>query len=155
MLSKRSRCKVVRRWSNLTALTTEADPRLLHDPLGQLERWVVGLPWVERAVTLAGDERIRGFAVVCPPLGCHSIWLSIGVEQDPREGFDVHVVLTRPLAHRGVAVGWAEPLLDLSPERVIVGVATPTTPTELSALQSLLKVAYNAAFHADSERARW
>jgi hypothetical protein len=154
MLSKRSHGKLVRRWSNLTAVTTEAEPPLLDDPLGQLEHWVLGLPWVKRAVTLAGDERIRGFAVVCPPLGCHSIWLSIGVEEDAQEGFDVHVVLTRPLAHRGVAVGWAEPLLDLSPDRVIVGVATPTTPRELSALQSLLMVAYNAAFHADSESAR-
>jgi hypothetical protein len=127
---------------------------LLDCPLGQLECWVLSLPWVERAATLAGDERIRGFAVVCPPLDRHSVWLSIGVEGDAAERFDVHVVLTRPLACRGVASGWAQPLLDLSADRVIVGVATPTTTKELSALQSLLGVAYNAAFHAGSETAR-
>jgi hypothetical protein len=132
---------------------TEAPPTALPSldgTLGQLERWVLSLPWVERAVTLTSDERIRGFAVVCPPLGCHAVWLSIGVA-DSRGRFDVHVVLTRPLACRGVASGWAEPLLEIGTDRVIVGVATPTTVEELGALQSLLGVAYNAAFRSGSE----
>jgi hypothetical protein len=42
-------------------------------------------------------------------------------------------------------------LLEIGSDRVIVGVATPTTVEELGALQSLLGVAYNAAFRSDSK----
>ena len=149
MLLRRSHGKAARPPVSPAARAPTEVPSL-DGTLGVLERWVLSLPWVERAVTLTSDERIRGFAVVCPPLGCHAVWLSIGVA-DSRGRFDVHVVLTRPLACRGVASGWAEPLLEIGTDRVIVGVATPTTVEELGALQSLLGVAYNAAFRSGSE----
>jgi hypothetical protein len=154
MFSWRAYRKAVRGWSCLTSTTPEAERQQLDDPLGQLECWALSLPWVQRAATLAGHDDIRGFAVVCPPLGCHSVWLSIGDAGLGTQGFQVHVVVTRELANRGAAIGWAHPLVDLTSDRVVVGVATPTQLTELSALQSLLGLAYNAVFHPDPELAQ-
>jgi hypothetical protein len=66
-------------------------------------------------------------------------------------GIEVHVVLPRPLAHRGAGVGWAMPIVDVDEGRVVVGVASPTTASELRALQALLVVAYDSAFATNTE----
>jgi hypothetical protein len=151
MLPWRAPAKLVQHWLSSGDVNQEAEPPPLADAPGQLERWVLSLPWVERAGMLAGEERAGEFAVVCPPLGCRSVWLFVTAQEDDCDDFDVYVVLPRQLAQRGVAVGWAASLLDLTADRVLAGIATPTTPAELSALQALLGVAYSAAFHPTAE----
>jgi hypothetical protein len=64
---------------------------------------------------------------------------------------EVLVALPRALADRGGAVGWAVHIVDADEARVVVGVATPTTASELRALEALLVVAYDNAFVTNAE----
>jgi hypothetical protein len=135
----------LRHWWNCDGiLETESPP--LTDVLDQLERWVLSLPWVEPALSDSDGEGLRAFALVCPPLGCDSVWLFIAHEGEAAEGLDVNVVLPRKLGRRGAELGWADQVLELSSNRVVASVSTPTTAAELCALQALLVVAYDAAF---------
>ena len=123
------------------------------DIVDELHRWVVSLPWVVVLESLPGEPTVGRFAVDCPPLECTSVWLTLGPFDEPDGRLDVRVALPRTLAHRGVAVGWAVPMIDLSGDKVVVGVATPTTTTELRAVEALLGVAYSAAFPTDEVQA--
>jgi hypothetical protein len=113
--------------------------------LAELERWVLHLPWVSEVQPSLLEPRVRRFAVICEPLDCVEIWLTI----EPRDGvgtWNIDLVLPSSLAERGAMLGWAAELVDLTDERTVAGVATPTTVSELRALQGLLAVAYGAAF---------
>ena len=118
--------------------------------LDELRRWVVSLPRVTQLDPLPTEGSVDRFAVDCPPLDRRSAWVSLGTGGDGAESFDIHVVLPRALAQRGVHIGWAAPLADLDADKVVVGVATPTSDAELQALQALLGVGYTAAFCDDA-----
>jgi hypothetical protein len=143
----------VRHWLHSGDATHGADLLAPGDVLDELQRWVLSLPWVTRMDPPPAEPAVERFAVDCPPLGCRSVWVSIGAGGDGAESYDIHLVLPRPLAQRGVSIGWAAPLVDLDADRAVVGVATPTTGTELQALQALLGVGYSAAFPASGQRA--
>ncbi len=113
MFRRRMPAKLRPRW--ICAGTREAESAPLTDALDQLERWVLSLPWVEPVLDDADGEGLRAFAVVCPPLGCDTLWLLIA-DDEGGNGFEVNVVLPRKLGRRGVARGWAVQLLDLSRE---------------------------------------
>jgi hypothetical protein len=147
----RAPARLVRHWLHSGA-AHHAEPLARDDALDELERWVLSLPWVTRMDPVPGDSSVDRFAVDCPPLDCLAVWLSVGSGHEPIGSFDIHLVLPRALAERGVSIGWAAPLVDLDADRVVVGVATPTTTVELEALQALLGVGYSAAFPAHDER---
>jgi hypothetical protein len=86
------------------------------------------------------------FAVACPPLRCHGVWLLFDETGDPVFPVAIVAVLPRSIAHRGVATGWATLITDLADGRWAVAVAAPTTATEFRALQALLVTSYTAAF---------
>ena len=110
----------------------------------ELCNWARSLPWVIEWPAEPGESRC--LTVACAPLGCRRVWLVVcpsgGVGDDP----DLQVVLPRRIGHRGVAVGWGVLITELDEDRMLVGVAVPTTIAELQALEALLKVAYEAAF---------
>jgi hypothetical protein len=147
----RAPARLVRHWLH-TGDAHGAEPLASADVLAELERWVLSRPWVTQMEPPPGDPSVERYAVDCPPLDCLAVWLSIGAGHDPIGSFDIHLVLPRALAERGVSIGWAAPLVDLDADRVVVGVVTPTTTVELEALQALLGVGYSAAFPARDER---
>jgi hypothetical protein len=136
----RAPARLVRHWRHAGGATRRAEPLAAADVLEELERWVLSLPWVTRMDPVPGDASVDRFAVDCPPLDCLAVWLSIGVGHEPIGSFDIHLVLPRALADRGVNLGWAAPLVDLDADRV-----------ELEALQALLGVGYSAAFPVHDE----
>ena len=113
--------------------------------LEELEAWVEGLPWVVRLES-PDEPSVRRFAVDCPDLGCRSVWVAI-IPVDASDGsIEIQVALPGIVAHRGFAVGWGVPIVEIDRGRVVVGVAIPTTTAEFRALESLLGVAYSGAF---------
>jgi hypothetical protein len=112
----------------------------------ELYCWASSLPWVVELPLNPGELDGRGFAIDCPPLDSWAMWLTLGPFDDLSLPIEIYVVVPRYLAQRGFARDWAVPVADLDEDRLIVGVATPTTPIELRALEGLLEVAYRAAF---------
>jgi hypothetical protein len=135
----------LQQWWNLDG-GSKLESARVSEAIDVLERWALSLPWVEPVFNGDDGEGLRAFAVVCPPLGCDTVWLFIANEHEGEAGFEVNVVLPRKLGRRGVRLGWATQVLDLSADRVVASVGTPTTAAELSALQALLIQAYEAAF---------
>jgi hypothetical protein len=149
----RAPARLVRHWRHADDAAHDVEPLASADVLAELQRWVVSLPWVMQMDPIPEEPSVERFAVDCPLLDCRSVWLSIEAGGDGIGSFDIHLVLPRPLARRGVTLGWAAPLVDLDADKVVVGVATPTTSAELQALQALLGVGYGAAFPADDAAA--
>jgi hypothetical protein len=114
--------------------------------------WARSLPWVVEWPAEPGDSRC--LTVDCPPLDRRRVWLvvcpSAGVDDDP----DLQVVLPWSIGHRGVAVGWGVLITELDEDRMLVGVAAPTTIAELQALEALAQVAYEAAFAPSESESR-
>jgi hypothetical protein len=126
-----------------------ADPNSLldlDDVIATVCRWGSGMPWVVAApgtgALCVGDW----FVIDCPVLGCTQPWFAIEALGDLENGPEVAVMLPSPLAHQGVAVGWAERAVDLDTCCSIAVVALATTLDELGALEKLLQVAYSAVF---------
>jgi hypothetical protein len=119
----------------------------LDDMLETLYRWGASLPWVAESPCRDRESLMRRFVVDCPLLDCSGLWFAVDAgSEDLEEGPEVLVVLPKSIAHRGIAHGWAAKLVELAGDRMIVEVALPTTNSELCALQTLLQVAYSAAF---------
>jgi hypothetical protein len=116
------------------------------DGLDELTRWVLGLPWTVELPTSPSAPTIRRFAIDCAPLDCQAVWLLVGSFDDLALPDEIHVALPDTVASVTVAAGWAIPAVDTSDGRLLVGVATPTTGTELPGLQAVLLFAYEFAF---------
>jgi hypothetical protein len=131
----------------------ERPPVLYHEAgsleiIDELHRWVLGLPWVVELPLPPAELSGHRFVVECPPLGRRVAWMLLAPVGELGFALDLHVVLPQHIARRGVAMGWAVPITHVDTDREAVGVALPTTTTELCALQRLLLVAYTAAFSA-------
>jgi hypothetical protein len=120
----------------------------------ELRTWAGSLPWVVQEPLPASEGAGERFTVVCPPLGCRRAWLTLQQSKELACAIELFVVLPRRVGHRGIAVGWAALVGELGDDLVIVGVAVPSTPTELLALEALLGVAYGSAFASPEERRR-
>jgi hypothetical protein len=116
------------------------------DVIDQLTRWVLGLPWAIELPATPSDPTVRRFGIDCPPLGCRAVWLLVGSFDAAALPDEIHVALPDAIATIAVAVGWATPGADIRDGRFLVGVATPTTGTELQGLQAVLQLAYQCAF---------
>src|SRR5579864_9208657 len=73
--------------------------------LDELERWVLHLPWVSEVQPSLLEPRVRRFAVICEPLDCVEIWLTIET-RDGAGTWNIGLVLPSSLAKRGAMLGW-------------------------------------------------
>jgi hypothetical protein len=111
----------------------------------ELLRWAASLPWVVELPRRDRSELLR-FAVDCPMLECHGVWLLADTCEDLGMPLSIIVVLPGAVARRGVASGWALPVTDLGEDQGVVAVASPRHPTEANALQALLMLSYTSLF---------
>ena len=119
----------------------------LDEMISTLCRWAASMPWAAQLPSSEPHHFTRSFVVDCAVLARHEPWFVIDAAGDYLEdGPAVLVVLPTPVAHRGMTLGWAANLAELDDDRTIAAVVLATTSAELCALQSLLQVAYSAAF---------
>jgi hypothetical protein len=116
------------------------------DAFDELTRWALSLPWTIELPATLSDPQIRRFAIDCAPLDWQAVWLLIGDFNDPALPDQVHIALPDAMASLAVAVGWATPVVDMIDGRLLVGVPTPMTGTELRALEDVLGIAHQCAF---------
>jgi hypothetical protein len=116
------------------------------DLIGELHRWVLGLPFVEEINPVPSAPHVRRFAVCCPFLGCSSVLLLTGRfgTDEHDHGDAVSAVLPQPMA-RALAVG-ASAGPDLPGDRHLVAMKSPASPDELLGLQDVLLMAYLSVF---------
>jgi hypothetical protein len=120
----------------------------------ELCTWAGSLPWVVQEPLPAGEGAVQRFTVDCPPLGCRRTWLTLQQSEALACALELFVVLPWRVARRGIAVGWAALVGELGDDLLIVGVAVPSTSTELLPLEALLGVAYGSAFASPEDRRR-
>lgn len=114
----------------------------------ELQRWALGLPFVEELGRVAAAPHVRRFAVDCPPLSCASVWLLTGgYEAEVSDDVTVYAVLPRSLA-RALAGAGGSFGPNLPGGRCFVAMGTPTGPDELLGLEDVLLAAYTSVFDA-------
>jgi hypothetical protein len=139
-----------RRWRSVARFLGFEEVLSNVDLMGELQGWLLNLPWVTEWAPTVEDPQVRRFAIECDPLGWQSAWLLIG-QFDGLDGMlEIHVVLPERMAQRGLEAGWALPLVPLNAYLSVVSVLTPTTARELGALEDLLTVAYNLMFETNA-----